>query len=226
MNPLFLKWQRKSNLSKPRSDRGVYGRIATGDSGKAGGYQRIDGARDVIGEEQADLILGTPEGVITAANRFLEDFMLERVIAPTPLKAGTDRMVPVKLQRVLIRLRRRIGRHVRILPIRAPGEQPHGPVVGARIALGNETGSGAGIVAPALHEALHLFEVLEDGVALGGQVRAAGDVERELLEPVRLADGFTVELREPRNEIHLRGEIHGAAILVREQLPRSGHQQG
>ena len=39
--------------------------------------ERIDGADDVIGEQQANLILRAPERVIAAANRFPEDLMLE-----------------------------------------------------------------------------------------------------------------------------------------------------
>src|SRR6266571_7003336 len=65
----------------------------------ARGNQGVHGAQHVIGEQQADLVLGPPERVVAALDVVAEDLMLEGMIAPAPEKVGSDRAGLVELQR-------------------------------------------------------------------------------------------------------------------------------
>ena len=51
------------------------------------------------------------------------------------------------------------------------------------------------------------------------------DRKREILITLGFADGLVIELQEARNEVHLGGEIHGAAVVVREQLASAGNDE-
>src|SRR3989454_1138837 len=121
--------ERGAQLSRP-SGRGA----------QPAGDQRVDRAHDVVGQEQAQLVLGLAERVVTAADGAPELLLLERRIFPRPQEVGADSPSQVELQRaqVLRRVQRR--RHGRGVPERGTREQPGGAVVGGRGGIGTAAG--------------------------------------------------------------------------------------
>src|SRR5207245_2148627 len=119
----------------------------------------------MVGQQQAHLVLGLPERVITAADRAPVLLLLKRRVPPRPEEVGPDRPGEVELQGTQVLRRARRWGHVGVIPERATGEQPDRAVIGRRVALGYERRAGAAVEGPAGAELPHLLEVLEGRVA-------------------------------------------------------------
>src|SRR5437773_5537832 len=220
-----LKWESDRHLCAPPPDHAVHFGRPAGGCRQASGNQGVDRAQHVIGEKQPDLVLCAAICVVAPANRGAILLVLEGMIAPAPLVSGANGMIPVEGQRVDVWLGHRVGRDIGVRPEGAAREEPYRAVVRPRIRLGSERRSGIAVVEAALRKSLHLLVILEHCVFLLRQVRRACDVEGERLEPRGLSRRLVVELYEARNEIDLSREIHRAAILMRHQLSRPGHEQ-
>src|SRR5207237_949037 len=74
------------------------------------GDERVHRAHHMVREQQADDVLGGPEGVVAPADRFPEDTLLKRLAAPRPHEPGSDGVLLIELHGAQVFGRHRIGR--------------------------------------------------------------------------------------------------------------------
>src|SRR2546430_470708 len=83
----------------------------------------------------------------------------------------------------------------------------------------------AAVELAALGEALHRLVVLEHGIAPRRGEAAARDFERQVAKSVGLALALVRQLDDARHGVELDCEVHRPAVLMRQQLPRTGQDE-
>ena len=134
-------------------------------------------------------------------------------------------MLLVKLHRVQVFGRHRIGRDSGVGPEGTSRQQPYRAVVGRRIGLRDEGRAGAAVELAALGEAFHRFVVLEHGIAPRRGKAPARDLERQVAKPAGLLLALVRQLDDARDGVQLDREVHGPAVLMGEQLARAGQDE-